>query len=272
MTTANEKVRSLFLAALMVFSVFGGTVALSGGAAALTAGNAAPASTAANADTTLTTSAEIESDKNLEGVQLEFDIQSADSGFSPDSDDYTVVIENSDGSQQASLSGQDITVTEGSVTVTFDGQSVQDGDIVELQAAGYQNPSTDGTYDGTFQVNPNSNGESTSVSLGIGDGTGIDVTDLDAPRVAAHDQDITVTANVTNTGGSEVTADVDYQADSTIQPGTVTAPQQSYTLAAGETREVSFTVNTAELPGNDANAAVDYTHGITATTGADTDT
>lgn len=36
-TTTNEKLRSLFLAALMVFSVFGGTIALSGGVAAANA-------------------------------------------------------------------------------------------------------------------------------------------------------------------------------------------------------------------------------------------
>ncbi|MFC6977156.1 surface glycoprotein [Halomicroarcula sp. GCM10025709] len=37
MTNTNEKLRSLFLAALMVISVFGGTVALSGNAAAANA-------------------------------------------------------------------------------------------------------------------------------------------------------------------------------------------------------------------------------------------
>ena len=42
MTSNTKKIRSLFLTALMVFSVFAGTVALSGSAAAQTAGNVDP--------------------------------------------------------------------------------------------------------------------------------------------------------------------------------------------------------------------------------------
>ncbi|WP_324757248.1 Ig-like domain-containing protein [Haloarcula sp. GH36] len=104
----------------------------------------------------------------------------------------------------------------------------------------------------------------------MGDGTGVNVSALDAPRVAAHGQEITVTANVTNTGDSEVDADVSYEADGTTDAAGTTT--QTITLGAGETQEVSFTLNTEDLPGSDAGTTNEYTHGITASTSDDTDT
>ncbi|WP_284008263.1 beta strand repeat-containing protein [Haloarcula pelagica] len=254
----------------MVFSVFGGTVALSGNAAALSAGNAAAGNTAAGADTTLTTSATIDSSDptSIDGLRLAFDQASADDGLPTTSSAYSVNIydENGDLTNQGSLNdGNGISYSEGSAILTFSTQDVQTDYEVEVVVDGYTNPSTDGSYSGEYQLNPDSNGPTTGISLQVGDGTGVEVTDLSAPAVAAHDQDIIVTANVTNTGGSTEDFDVSYSATGPSTSGAAGTSTQTVNLGAGETTEVSFTVNTTDLPDSDASAVVDYTHGITAT-------
>jgi len=51
MTDTNDKLRALVLAALMVFSVFAGTIALTGTAAAATIGSASATDVTPNGDT-----------------------------------------------------------------------------------------------------------------------------------------------------------------------------------------------------------------------------
>ncbi|ESP88028.1 hypothetical protein K933_10769, partial [Candidatus Halobonum tyrrellensis G22] len=83
------------------------------------------------------------------------------------------------------------------------------------------------------------------------------VSELSAPANATVGDTVTVTANVTNTGGTEATQTVEFgldtDADGTLDPLGI---NESVTLAAGASEMVSFDVPTDGL------AAGTYTHGV----------
>ncbi|PSQ51703.1 hypothetical protein BRD20_10420 [Halobacteriales archaeon SW_8_65_20] len=176
MTDTNTKVRSLILTALMVVSVFGGSIAFAGSAAAANqAGFTLEDSSQPGADTAIT--AEItseQSQKSVSGVSLDFSGATDFNGqFTDSSSDYTVVVEDSSGgttevtdlSASSSSSQQEITLTFSSVEVN-DGESL----IVEARDSSTQqftNPTSEGTYTGTIQLNPGSDGVSDTADISI---------------------------------------------------------------------------------------------------------
>ncbi|NHX36302.1 PGF-CTERM sorting domain-containing protein [Halolamina sp. R1-12] len=183
MTDNSDKIRSIVLAALMVFSVFAGTVAFAGTAAAAGNGSfATPDSSEQGADTNLEASFTVDSDDVDNNDHQEFRItfsgaSNFDNGFASDigSGDVTV------SSTGASLDGKNVNSVEVSnegatLDVTLDSSATLDeGDTITItvENSQFQNPSDDATYTGHIVVSPQSSytGDSASADLEVTEAT-----------------------------------------------------------------------------------------------------
>ena len=176
MTDTNTKVRSLILTALMVVSVFGGSIAFAGAASAATGGSYTVANTATGATTTVTAQIQSEQDaKSVSGVELDF---SGDSNFNNDagafstgsSDDYTVTVYDTDGNLKTTVDGVSLSSSNNAdtVTLTFSSVTVNAGETLEVVGTNFENPNGDKAYSGSIQFNPSSSGEAASDDISFG--------------------------------------------------------------------------------------------------------
>jgi surface glycoprotein (TIGR04207 family) len=253
----SKKLRALFLAALMVFSVFAGSMAFAGTAAAATSGNASVSPATAGNTATLTAEltleqSDVDNEGSISSVELGFGSTPADNGFSDQSGDYTVELVRN-GQVEATRDSPSLNL--GSAQLDFSSiNNIQAGDVVRLTAENYQNPS-EGSYDGTYQINYGSDGPSTAVTLSV-DGADVDLT-ASAPNLAEIGSTITVTGEVTNNADSEITQEVRYSgtSDGSGSPSASNSPQ-SVTVAAGATETVEFEVS---LPSGAAGDTITHT-------------
>ncbi|WP_254821329.1 DUF7282 domain-containing protein [Haloglomus halophilum] len=205
MTGTRKKLRGLTLAALMVFSVFAGTVAFAGTAAAAANAQATQGDTslgnsdAAGETTNFYASTAIEStDGSFSGIEVDFSDDSAftGGGFASDiqSDDVEVRLykgdansgsdlatlvrdDNPEETTGSSVSGSNQNNANRFETLEVTGSSfsntVQQGDLVVLVVENneFRNPRNGGDYDAVVDYNPSSSGgESTAVLSVAGDG------------------------------------------------------------------------------------------------------
>lgn len=172
MSDTREKMRALILAALMIGSVFGGTVAFSGGVAAAGNGNVVASPSTAGNTADLEYSATLDQDRSVQQIQLDFTPASDfDGGFSGASLNEVRVNGVDTGSPsiaQRSNGGATITVQFSS------SQPLNAGDTVTVDLNGFQNPSTNGDYLSTYDFNPQSSGGQTQAILTIGTGSSLD--------------------------------------------------------------------------------------------------
>ncbi len=199
MTDTNTKVRSLILTALMVVSVFGGSIAFAGAAAAATGGSYTVANTDTSATTTVTAQIQSEEDgKSVGGVELSFNgATSFDGSFSTgSSSDYTVKVYNRDGTEKTTVDSVSLGSSNSgkTVTLTFSSVEVNSGETLEVAGANFDNPTSQGDYTGTIQFNPSASGASVSDVLSIGPSS-TDSTSGDAPTAQTPDADITINTN-----------------------------------------------------------------------------
>ncbi|MFB6297656.1 MAG: surface glycoprotein, partial [Salinirussus sp.] len=184
MTDRRERVRALFLCTLVVLSVLSGPIAFSGPVAAATNASFSVANDAPGATTTLTAELDRESTGDSVG-KLELNLSGSGASFSDQSSDYTVEVINPDGTTQDSLKdGNDISLSTSNgretATLSFsqpDG-GVDVGDTIRIEASGFTNPGSSGTYTGNYVINPDSTPKSVSASIDIGDTTKPTVTSI----------------------------------------------------------------------------------------------
>lgn len=245
-TTPHEKVRALFLAAIMVLSVFGMTAAFAGSAAA-DVGNVADTS----ADDVMIEHSSINGTITLEDVEndgatdtLTIDTSSIDADLvnnvSASSETFSDVSATVNGDDDIEVSVPDDDDT-GNISLDVDYNTTVFGENTTETAS----VDADSGYSTDVSIDFTSN-------LDIGDNT------LESTTVATHGQEITVSADITNNGDVETTETVDYDVDDSSFDST------SVTIGAGETETVEFTFNTDSLPGADAGGSNVYTHSLTA--------
>ncbi len=156
MTENSNKVRALILSALMVFSVFAGTVAFAGTAAAATNQSISPADDGVGAPTTYTASGEVELTSDNSMQHLTLDLEGAD--FSNvGSGDLTLFI---DGTEYTGGWGTVESPSDGVLSIEMsNSQTVTDGDSVTLKVADVQNPDSGGTYDASLGLEGTTEGD-----------------------------------------------------------------------------------------------------------------
>ncbi|KAB7519242.1 BGTF surface domain-containing protein [Halosegnis rubeus] len=179
MTDTNTKVRSLILTALMVVSVFGGSIAFAGAAAANVGDTASFQVANTDADVTTTIYAEVtEQDDaaSISSVELDFSSASSfDGQFSGSSSDYTVRVIDS-GTVQASATDISLSASKSQETVSLSFSSIEadSGEVVQVIGSDFTNPGTTGSdsYDGVITLNGDPNSEDTGTLDYSGSGTG----------------------------------------------------------------------------------------------------
>jgi len=203
MTDTNTKVRSLILTALMVVSVFGGSIAFAGSAAAASDGTISAANTATGETTTYTATVVVGSEAtSLNNLRVDFSgVDNYDGDLSGVIEEETTfgVDQGNDGSETTT----DVSATVSSVSSSNNGEtldinadgstSLSAGDEIVLVFDGAKNPDTNGFYSGTLDINQQSSGEQTSATLQIGDDENAvgssDQADLNA-QAAAEDENV----------------------------------------------------------------------------------
>ena len=145
MTSNSDKLRSLFLAALMVFSVFAGTVALSGSAAA--AANEAVTSQGTQdkgvTSTSYTLTGDLENSGTVETVNVTLESADLNSVTSGD-----VSFTGTSG-----LSVNSIVTDDDTIEITTGTTSVSAGDTVTVDiSANVDNPASGGVYDADVRL------------------------------------------------------------------------------------------------------------------------
>ena len=241
-TTTGEKLRGLFLAALMVFSVFAGTVAFAGTAAA--AGNAtsvtaeAVDTTDANATANITVALE---DSNTD-TNVQIAIKDADSN--------TIALYNS----TDTASNQDgleaiYTVNGNKKVFEFNSTALPNGGNFVLGEGEVRADAGD---------NPDASSPDATTTIQL---DGMDVSATDGARVAANDTEVEYTVNLENPGSQDRTQDVQFvvsDENDTIDPtdtGTYTVldTEADVLVPASGSESVTFTNNTGDLPGANDN-------------------
>ncbi|SDF52368.1 DUF7282 domain-containing protein [Halorientalis regularis] len=215
MTGTRDKIRSLFLATLMVTSVFAGFIAFSGTAAAATnaqfgtSGVDDPSGTpAAGSTDTLHAEVDLESDDSFQQVQISFP-SFGDAFSNLDDSDVTIFIDGLDNVEDGSgtfNNNNDVTVEQvsnGGSTITvqaassFSSSDLDVGDQVTVQLATNVQFPSDGDYGGTVDINPQSSGRTASGLLTVGSG-GIAAQEDTNPTERQNDQyDETLTSGDT---------------------------------------------------------------------------
>ena len=161
MTDTATKVRSLFLTALMVVSVFGGTVAFAGTAAAAANVDSITADPATVGDTSTHTVKGIapssnEDSSSLNGIVIDYSVGSAPASVNNvGSGDVTVLKNGTDITSDvdgvsASNNGETLTISLGGNT------QLQTGDNVTVVAQNVENPGSSGDFDVDVDLNPQS--------------------------------------------------------------------------------------------------------------------
>ncbi|KAB7517960.1 PGF-CTERM sorting domain-containing protein [Halosegnis rubeus] len=175
MTDTNTKVRSLILTALMVVSVFGGSIAFAGSAAAAANGSASVSvNTEAGATGTYEVSLDVGPNEagSLNGFEVDF---SADGNFdgsvadvgTSDIETFTVggTTVNDVSGVSSSNNGQTLTLTAGGSS------ALNAGDTIVLKFNDVTNPSDVETYDVSFVQNPQSSTNAVTGSYTISTST-----------------------------------------------------------------------------------------------------
>jgi surface glycoprotein (TIGR04207 family) len=227
MTGTKDKVRSLFLATMMILSVFGGSIALMGSATAAANSSTTTINDSGAGESTLT----IGHDSGDSNVAYVIDVD-GNATYDPGTDIY--FNQTTDGDTTTNITIDTSGLAVGSYDVYVDAGSPSD--VAE--------PS-----DGQDITSTNTWADIPPVTLQVSDAN-FQVSDLSPAAAAVNPGDsVTITANITNTGDVDGTQDVNV----TLNGGILDS--QSVTLAPGETSEVSFTENAPENTG-------DFVHGI----------
>jgi PGF-CTERM protein len=131
----------------------------------------------------------------------------------------------------------------------------------ENQSVEFEVP-TDGLEPGTYLHGVVTENDTQTAQLDVTEAplpANFSVSDLDAPSTVTQGENVTVTANVTNTGGLEGTQDVtfrlDANGDGTLEAGETLA-SETVTLTSGETTSIEFEASTDGL------ATGTYLHGV----------
>ncbi|MDB2265823.1 carboxypeptidase-like regulatory domain-containing protein [Halorubrum ezzemoulense] len=246
MTESTDKIRALFLTALMVFSIFAGTVAFAGTAAAASTNTDTVDSVSAEAiDTTADGTAEI-------SVQLNNSASNASIALYDSSGDrvFTSVGDRDDLVDSVSTTNNVSTFTVNVTELSDETFELGEGTV-------YANATMSGS--GTAPSDTNFDG-STSVSLG-----GLEVTDLTIPRVAANDTQVEAEVTVENTGSASVTQNVSFLASANASSASgaqvnltnaeFNATPQEVVVDGGNSEPVEFLVDTSQLPNSSENAS-----------------
>jgi len=176
MTETNNKIRALVLSALMVFSVFAGTVAFAGTAAAATNQSISPADDTVGASpVTYTASGEVELTSSNDMQYLTLTLDGADvSDVVADDVTLTVAGDGYESTDKGTISVDN--PSDGVLSITLSNSiTVQDGDTVNLEVAGVQNADSGGTYDASLSLETTTEGDtfetiSDTYDIGGGDG------------------------------------------------------------------------------------------------------
>ncbi|MFD1512432.1 DUF7282 domain-containing protein [Halomarina rubra] len=142
--TGNNKVRSIFLAALMVFSVFGGAIALTGGVAAQSAANEEL----------------VDGDVVFIGQTVTYDNEGDEPGYTLVDSDGQLVKEYGSGEITLNIDGE--LITEGSYTLRVQGTDTEIDFTVSTQTIS-------ATFDGEDALETTSNRGSYRVTISSGD-------------------------------------------------------------------------------------------------------
>ncbi|WP_254829740.1 DUF7282 domain-containing protein [Haloglomus salinum] len=300
MTGTHEKLRGITLAVLMVVSVFAGTIALSGSAVALQSGNFDNGNANAEQTSELIAQATWESTDNNGFQEYQVDFSGA-SGFDGDFgrvDDAEVEIVVYD----ATVAPGNIKATSADDGGTYDpagatdldeatvsglsneGDTIKVGlpsaynnldadDIIELRIADnqFQNPSTQGTYEGTIDLDPQSSSAFDEVTADLdvdeetdsvsGDdeaaapGTGADdVWDDQATRYQGQDLFFAVTSSYEEGQSSPEGGSIDYQLRSVSGFDSTTGGYDSSSLE----RDITLDTDGPSAPDGSGISSGDY--------------
>jgi hypothetical protein len=212
---------------MMILSVFGGFIAVSGSVAAAANSSTTTINDSGGGESTLT----IGHDSGDSNVAYVIDTN-GNATYDPGTDIYAN--QTADGDSDTNLTIDTTGLDVGSYDVYVKSGSASD--VAE--------PS-----DGQDITSTNTWSDIAPVTLQVNDAN-FQVSDLSPQTVAANPGDsLTVTANITNTGDADGQQDIKFTLDGN------TETSQSLSLTPGETSEVSFTVDAPEQTG-------DYTHGI----------
>jgi surface glycoprotein (TIGR04207 family) len=287
MTTTNEKLRSLFLAALMVFSVFGGTVAFSGGVAATANSSITATPSAANAAATHVVTGEVESDddsSSLSNIEVDYSVGSNPTDVSDvgQADIKRVGIDSdNDGTIETSVKDDLSSVSASNngetLEVGFGGSySLSQGEDVILSYDDVTNPAQ-GSYSVDVAINTGSTDSPTTSTLTIDSSNNFNPRDVDT-----SDADFPGVVNPFEAplprGSTDNTVDNNFTADSRVGVVNFTfttagnVSDLKVNLTGGDNGDVSTStvdsVNVTLLDGSDSELAaqtVDYdNHNVTA--------
>ena len=199
MTDNSKKVRALVLSALMVFSVFAGTVAFAGTAAAATlsspTANAQDNSGGATTTANFTIDSDASSGETFQTAQIDFSGASDfDGEFVSSSSSYELYVMNSSGGNVTQLSVDTVTVSNGGATVSAKASSSHSfnppNTTVKLVANNFQNPSSSGNYSFTADLDPQSESSFTDVTGTYSVGQPVDATVLQDGRTYFQGQQL----------------------------------------------------------------------------------
>ncbi|WP_257297824.1 surface glycoprotein [Haloarchaeobius sp. FL176] len=201
-TQTKDKVRSLFLAALMVTSIAGGAVAFTGTVAATANASASANPATVDSGSTHTVSADAEGDSSLTSIVVDYSVGSPTSDISNvGQGDVTVIVNGNDVTNtvtdvSSSNNGE-------TLTITLDGTtSVSAGDTVTVEYSDVQNPSTAGSAPVDITIN----GEPAATAQVTYDSTGA----FDTTQNANTTRGLTVeAANVSDTSATDNVSYVD---------------------------------------------------------------
>jgi len=154
MTDTNEKIRALFLTALMVVSVFGATVAFSGAAAAANNGSLTVGDDGEEASTKYTHSADLANGADLQYIDVDF---STDSSTDPDLSsvgeaDIEVYSPQGDRTDEGDITG--VTTSNGELSFQLENSidGLGSGDNVTVVVDDVTNPTVNSDTTLTFNV------------------------------------------------------------------------------------------------------------------------
>ncbi|GAB3329532.1 hypothetical protein GCM10027355_35690 [Haloplanus salinarum] len=246
MTKSTDKLRSLFLAMLMVFSVMGGSIAFAGTAAAANAGNTGDVTSVTADDVDVSTST---TQGNIT-VSHPSNVSTNNISIALVQNDETTVINDTN-----NIVGTSPGTSETVFTVDYsesNGQNFETGDYTVYAT-------TNGT------ASASNNQAETALSL-----TGASIDDASAdddPAVSPQGQEITYDLTLTNTGSNEITQAVELYSNSSQFSSVGAIPDegtqrdsQTVTIGPGETQTVELTLDTGELNTGDYEIGV-YTEG-----------
>jgi PGF-pre-PGF domain-containing protein/surface glycoprotein (TIGR04207 family)/PGF-CTERM protein len=160
--TGSKKLRAILLASLMVLWVLAGTVAFAGGAAAgnLSDTSITVANTSPGATTAMTAAAGVDADQDSTSLQkVRIDTDSSTDFSNVGDEDVTIYVNG----EEAGGTGASVSNDGSQLTVNGDTSlSLAEGDRVKLEVSGnVQLPSTAGTYEYDYVINPQNDPKST---------------------------------------------------------------------------------------------------------------